>query len=72
MNESINNKEIILNYLEMSYAGARAMNDVETMCRLHRAILAFSYDDFEKLPTWEEMQEAYIAKDLPVITGDNN
>lgn len=53
-------KEIILDYLENSYTGARMMDDVELMCRLSRAILAFSYDDLENMPTWEEMQEAYM------------
>lgn len=53
-------KEIILDYLENSYTGARMMDDVELMCRLSRAILAFSYDDLEHMPTWEEMQNAYM------------
>jgi hypothetical protein len=53
-------KEIILDYLEKSYTGARMMDDVELMCRLSRAILAFSYDDLEHMPTWEEMQNAYM------------
>lgn len=38
------------------------MDDVELMCRLSRAILAFDYDDFEHLPTWEEMQNAHMSK----------
>ena len=53
-------KKIILDYLENSYTGARMMDDVELMCRLSRAILAFSYDDLEHMPTWEEMQNAYM------------
>lgn len=53
-------KKIILNYLETAYVGARAMDDAELMCRLSRAVLAFSYDDLEHMPTWEEMQEAYM------------
>ena len=53
-------KKIILDYLENSYTGARMMDDVELMCRLSRAILAFSYDDLEHMPTWEEMQDAYM------------
>ena len=61
----------ILDFLEKSYVGARAMDDVELMCRLSRAILAFSYDDLEHMPTWEEMHQAYIAKDLPVIQRHN-
>lgn len=54
-------KKIILDYLENSYTGARMMDDVELMCRLSRAILAFSYDNMEHMPTWEEMQEAYMT-----------
>ena len=53
-------KEIILDYLEKAYVGARMMDDVELMCRLSRAVIAFSYDDLENMPTWEEMQEAYM------------
>lgn len=53
-------KEIILEYLENAYTGAKMMDDVEMMCRLSRAILAFCYDDMEHTPTWEEMQEAYM------------
>ena len=55
-------KNVILNYLENSYTGAKMMDDVELMCRLSRAILAFSYDDLEHIPTWEEMQDAYMLK----------
>ena len=71
MSKSTENKETILQYLEMSYEGAKAMDDVETMIRLHRAILAFSYDDFDHLPSWDEMQDAYIAKDFPAYAGHN-
>ena len=53
-------KNIILDYLEEAYIGARVMKDVELMCRISRAVLAFSYDDLEHMPTWEEMQEAYM------------
>lgn len=60
--EPIDQKAIILEYLENSYSGAKMMDDVELMCRLSRAILAFSYDDMEKLPSWEEMQDAYFEK----------
>ena len=55
-------KEVILDYLETAYVGARMMDDVEMMCRLSRAILAFDYDDLEKNPTWEEMEAAYMFK----------
>lgn len=53
-------KKVILDYLENAYIGAKMMDDVEIMCRLSRAVLAFSYDDLEHMPTWEEMQEAYM------------
>lgn len=53
-------KRVILDYLESAYIGAKMMDDVEIMCRLSRAVLAFSYDDLEHMPTWEEMQEAYM------------
>lgn len=53
-------KKVILDYLEEAYVGAKMMDDVETMCRLSRAVLSFSYDDLEHMPTWEEMQEAYM------------
>lgn len=58
----IDQRTVILEYLENAYSGAKMMDDVEMMCRLSRAILAFSYDDLEKMPTWEEMQEAYLEK----------
>ena len=58
----VDQKAIILDYLEKSYSGAKMMDDVELMCRLSRAILAFDYDDFEHLPTWEEMQNAHMMK----------
>ena len=54
-------KKVVLDYLETAYVGARAMDDVEIMCRLSRAILAFSYDDLEHMPTWEEMMEAHMT-----------
>ena len=57
---TVEQKKIILDYLETAYVGAKEMDDVEIMCRLSRAILAFSYDDLEHMPTWEEMQEAYM------------
>ena len=64
MDETLDQKALILEYLETAYTGARAMDDVELMCRLTRAILAFDYDDFEHLPTWEEMQNAHIMKGI--------
>lgn len=58
----IDKKVVVLEYLENAYSGAKMRDDVEMMCRLSRAILAFDYDDLEKMPTWEEMQEAYLEK----------
>ena len=60
--ENINQKKVILDYLETAYAGAEAMHDEEIVCRLTRAIIAFSYDDLENLPSWEEMFKAYTNK----------
>ena len=58
----VDQKAVILEYLESAYDGAKMMDDVEMMCRLSRAILAFDYDDLEHMPTWDEMQEAYLEK----------
>ena len=54
-------KQIILDFLEQSYTGAKMMDDNEMMCRLSRAIIAFSYNDFEKNPNWDKMIEQYIS-----------
>ena len=62
MNENIDQKAVILEYLKNAYSGAKAIDDVELMCRLSRAILAFNYDDLEKYPTWDEMMAAYMEK----------
>lgn len=69
MNETLDQKALILEYLEAAYAGARAMDDVELMCRLGRAILAFDYDDIEHMPTWDEMINASILKDAKAINS---
>jgi hypothetical protein len=58
----IDQKAVILEYLENAYSGAKMMNDVEMMCRLSRAILAFDYDDLAKSPTWDEMMTSYMEK----------
>ena len=55
-------KKVILNYLEIAYANAEEEHNEEMACRLGRAIIAFNYDDMKKLPTWEEMFEAYTKK----------
>ena len=54
-------KQIILDFLEQSYTGAKMMDDNEMMCRLSRAIIAFSYNDFEENPSWDKMIEQYIS-----------
>ena len=66
MDETLAQKAIILEYLEQAYSGAKMLDDVEMMQRLPRAILAFDYDDFDHLPTWEQMQEAHMWKDMRV------
>lgn len=55
-----NQKQVILDYLEQAYSRARMMDDIETQCRLSRAIIAFSYDNFEEEPNWNKMIEGYI------------
>lgn len=66
MNE-MNQKEVILNYLEYAYSGAKAMDDVETMIRLTRAIVAFDCDVFDRTPDWEEMLEEHMYKDMRIV-----
>ena len=66
MDETLDQKAIILDYLEKAYSGAKMLDDVEMMQRLTRAILAFDYDDFDHLPPWEQMQEAHMWKDMRV------
>jgi hypothetical protein len=56
----VNQKEIILDYLESAYSGAKMMDDVEMMIRLNRAIIAFSCNKFDEMPNWEEMMEEYM------------
>ena len=56
----------ILNYLEMSYVGARAMDDVEIMCRIERAIAVIKtpasqevfLPDFERKYIESEVEES--------------
>ena len=48
--------------LECAYSGAKMNDDLEIMCRLSRAIIAFSYDDIFATPTWEQMIESYTMK----------
>lgn len=57
-------KDKIIEFLETTYIGAKTKDDLEMMCRLSRAIIAFSYDDFETEPTWEEMFNSYIIKKI--------
>ena len=53
----------ILNYLEMSYVGARAMDDVEIMCRIERAIAVMNTPAIQEvfLPDFEEK---YIEREV--------
>jgi hypothetical protein len=60
----MNQKKIILDYLEEAYSGAKMMDDVEMMQRLNRAIIAFSCDKFDEVPDWEEMMEEYMSKEF--------
>lgn len=55
-------KKIILDYLEAAYTGARMMDDLEMMCRLFRAIVAFDYDNLEEELNWDKMEDAYMLK----------
>ena len=58
----MNQKQIIVDYLEAAYTGAKMMDDVEMMIRLNRALVAFSCDKFDEVPDWEEMMEEYMWK----------
>jgi hypothetical protein len=60
----MNQKNIVLEYLENAYSGAKMMDDVEMMTRLTRAIIAFSCDKFDEIPNWEEMLEEYMYKEF--------
>lgn len=53
-------KQIVRDFLEEAYTGAKAMGDLEMECRISRAIIAFSYNDMEKTPTWGAMLESFI------------
>jgi len=53
-------KQNIIDYLEYAYSGAKAVDDVEMMTRLSRAIIAFSCNKFDEVPDWEEMMEEYM------------
>ena len=57
----MNRKQIILDYLNTAYSEAKMADDVETMCRLSRAIVAFSYNDFEKEVSWDDMITEYFS-----------
>ena len=58
----IEQKESILNFLKIAYSKAKASNDADMMCRLSRAIVAFSCDNTENLPSWEMMAEEFAKK----------
>lgn len=50
----------IENYLETSYSGAKMMDDVESMCRIARALVALKADTEMEIFT-EEFQEIYMT-----------
>ena len=54
-----NQKDTILRYLENAHDDALLKNDKEMVCRIARATIAFSCDDLDKLPSWEEMLAEY-------------
>ncbi len=72
MNTEMTDKGIrdIINYLEMCYIGARAMDDVEAMSRIERAIAVMKIpsrqevfrDGFE-----EEYIEGEVEKELEMV-----
>ena len=49
----------IENYLEASYCGAKMMNDVESMCRIARALAVLKADTEVEIFT-EEFREVYL------------
>ena len=55
----MNQKQTILDYLENAYTEAKMADDVEMMCRLAKAIIVFSYDNFMETPDWDKMINAY-------------
>lgn len=57
MNERL--KEIE-NYLETSYCGAKMMDDVESMCRIARALAVLKADTEVEIFT-EEFREVYLT-----------
>lgn len=63
----MDNKEIILNYLEECYSDAKMMDDVKMMIRLNRAIIAFDCDIFDRTPDWEEMLEEHMFKGMRIV-----
>lgn len=50
-------QEIIINYLESAYIGARASDDVETMTRIARAIIAFKSNPEKDYACLDEMTQ---------------
>lgn len=50
----------IESYLETSYSGAKMMDDVDTMCRIARALVALKADPGTEIFT-EEYQEIYMT-----------
>lgn len=55
--DSINNYEIIKNYLENALTGAKMEDDLEMQLRLSRAIVAFEADTEEDIFTDEFVEK---------------
>jgi hypothetical protein len=58
MNEHMN---IIKDYLEHSYSGAKMMDDVESMLRISRALAALQADVYDEIFK-EEFLEKYYSE----------
>lgn len=56
----INQIKEIENYLETSYSGAKMMDDVESMCRIARALAALKANPEMEIFT-DEFQEVYMT-----------
>lgn len=52
-------KKTILDYLNKEYSIAKSNDNTEMMHRLLRAIIAFSYNNFEAELNWDDMVAEY-------------
>ena len=55
-----NKEEEILNFLVSAYSEAKMNADTEMMIRLSRAIIAFSYNNLDEVPSWNKMVDEYM------------